>query len=664
MRERVVVEAVGRRALMFVVPGLVAATFVVLSAAAGAWAADGVGSIDHVETRAGELRLLYSFPGLARDVDPELDSVRVTINDEMVDAAAEPAGGGEPDQAVRRTTIMTIDVSNSMRGERFTEAKAAAKAFLEAAPADVLVGIVAFAGDVRTVQEPTLDREQLSAALDELTLTQETRLHDGVIEAVQAVGQDGQRSLLVLSDGKDTSNTPLQDVTAAISDAAIKVDVVALEQTATARQPLEDMAAAGEGALLTADDPRALVQLFSDEATDLANQVLVKVSVPDDLSGSEGSVAVTIDADGEAFTGTAFVTLKQAEAATPAPLTPQRSAPGGFQVSKDLMWVGLGATGLGSLLVLLIAMGVFTTRKKETLQDRVAAYSRTGEARAAGAVAGRPKPTAPPKTVAGSAIGVTQKALSANKGLESALAAKLDAAGMALRPAEWLLLHAGIAIGAALIGFLLTSGGVVVTLLLLVSGALVPWAYLGLKKSRRLKAFNAQLAETLQLISGGLSAGLSLAQSVDTVVREGTEPVAGEFRRALVEARLGVQLEDALDTVSTRMDSEDFAWVVMAIRIQRDVGGNLAELLLSVAATMREREYLRRQVKSLSAEGRLSGLILAALPPVVLVFLTISNPDYLDPLYGEPLGWLLIAVMAILMAVGSFWMSRLVKVEV
>ena len=123
-------------------------------------------------------------------------------------------------------------------------------------------------------------------------------------------------------------------------------------------------------------------------------------------------------------------------------------------------------------------------------------------------------------------------------------------------------------------------------------------------------------------MSGSLSAGLSLAQSIDTIVREGNEPIASEFRRVVVESRLGVTLEDSLEGVAQRMQSKDFEWVVMAIRIQRQVGGNLAELLLTVAATLREREYLRRHVKALSAEGRLSAYILGGLPPVFLIYLT------------------------------------------
>ncbi|MGA9747654.1 MAG: type II secretion system F family protein, partial [Nocardioides sp.] len=188
--------------------------------------------------------------------------------------------------------------------------------------------------------------------------------------------------------------------------------------------------------------------------------------------------------------------------------------------------------------------------------------------------------------------------------------------------------------------------------------------FLGFKRSRRTKAFKAQLADTLQLMAGSLSAGLSMAQSVDTVVREGSDPMGTEFRRALVEARLGVELEDALEGVGERMESVDFKWVVMAIRIQREVGGNLSELLNTVAETIREREYLERQVLALSAEGRLSVWILGGLPPGFMLYLLLANPTYLEPLYTTVLGYLALGTMAVLLTVGIFWMKKLVKVEV
>ena len=192
----------------------------------------------------------------------------------------------------------------------------------------------------------------------------------------------------------------------------------------------------------------------------------------------------------------------------------------------------------------------------------------------------------------------------------------------------------------------------------------LPWAYLSFKRRRRVKAFKYGLADTLQLMSGSLSAGLSLAQSVDTVVREGSEPISGEFRRALVEARLGVEIEDALESVAERMESVDFEWVVMAIRIQREVGGNLSELLNNVAATIREREYLERQVSALSAEGRLSVWILGGLPPGFWSTWRSPTPSYLEPLITTTIGYILLGVMAVLLAAGILWMKKLVKVDV
>jgi tight adherence protein B len=140
--------------------------------------------------------------------------------------------------------------------------------------------------------------------------------------------------------------------------------------------------------------------------------------------------------------------------------------------------------------------------------------------------------------------------------------------------------------------------------------------------------------------------------------------MAVELNKAIVEARLGVPIEDALDTVARRMDSVDFEWVVMAIRIQREVGGNLAEVLTNVAATMRERERLRRQVDVLSAEGRLSAIILGALPLLFVTYLILVRPEYIGLLVTNPLGIVMIVVGVILLIAGAFWLRKVVTVEV
>jgi tight adherence protein B len=126
----------------------------------------------------------------------------------------------------------------------------------------------------------------------------------------------------------------------------------------------------------------------------------------------------------------------------------------------------------------------------------------------------------------------------------------------------------------------------------------------------------------------------------------------------------GVDITEALDGVGSRMASEDFGWVVMAISIQREVGGNLAEILQTVGETLREREYLRRQVRALSAEGRLSGYILVALPVLIFVYMLFANPDYVRPLYTTGMGIVLLAVAGSLLALGSWAMKKIAVVEV
>ena len=208
------------------------------------------------------------------------------------------------------------------------------------------------------------------------------------------------------------------------------------------------------------------------------------------------------------------------------------------------------------------------------------------------------------------------------------------------------------------------AGSLLATIIGLVVGLVGPWIFLVVRQDRRESAFLSQLPDTLQMLAGSLQAGYSLPQALDTVVREGQPPMSVEFNRALVESRLGMPVEDALEGIGRRLSSQDFSWVVMAVRIQRDVGGNLAELLMTVADTLRERERLRRQVKVLSAEGRLSGWILGGLPVVFFVYLALANPTYLRPLWSTLLGGLMLGLALVLLAVGAFWLTRVIKVEV
>jgi tight adherence protein B len=244
------------------------------------------------------------------------------------------------------------------------------------------------------------------------------------------------------------------------------------------------------------------------------------------------------------------------------------------------------------------------------------------------------------------------------------VAADLDRAGLKLRPQEWLVLRISGAV-VLVAGFYVLSQSLIAGVIV---GVLLGWLgtkfFLKFKVRRRCAAFANQLPDTLQLVASSLRSGFSLMQALDAIVREGSEPASAEFSRALSDGRLGVDIEDALENVAERMQCADLGWVVMAIRISREVGGNLAEVLMTTVGTMRERGQVRRQVRALSAEGRLSGVILIGLPIFIAGFLAIARPAYLRPLYTDPIGLAMLGAAVISMCIGAWWMSKIVKIEV
>jgi tight adherence protein B len=247
---------------------------------------------------------------------------------------------------------------------------------------------------------------------------------------------------------------------------------------------------------------------------------------------------------------------------------------------------------------------------------------------------------------------------------ERGLAERLDWAGITRSPAEWLLLTACACVvlaGALTVLFHNALIGIPVGV---VAVALAMRLYVSFRIARRRAAFSEQLPDVLQLIAGSLQSGFSLPQALDAVVRENTQPTAGEFSRALAEARIGAGLEDALQRVADRMASADLRWTVMAIRIQREVGGNLAEVLLTTMGTMRERAFLRRQVRALSAEGRLSAYILIALPILVGTWFFYSDPKYMRALYTTVPGLIMFVGAGVFVVLGALWMRKLIDIEV
>jgi tight adherence protein B len=253
--------------------------------------------------------------------------------------------------------------------------------------------------------------------------------------------------------------------------------------------------------------------------------------------------------------------------------------------------------------------------------------------------------------------------VSERRGIAGWMRLQLQRAGLPLRANEYFFFHVLITL---LIGGLvqLIWGSFLVTTAAVVLAVLAPIAWIDRRVSKRRAAFEEQLPDVLSLIAGSLRSGWGLQQAMDLAIDEIGEPASSEFLRVQSETRLGLGLEEALARMAERVDSDDFRWTVAAISIQREVGGDLAEVLDIVADTIRERAELKRHVQALTAEGRFSAIALVLIPIVVLVLLAIINRDYALTLFTTTAGLTMLVVGVILMLVGSLWLRRYTRVEV
>jgi tight adherence protein B len=239
---------------------------------------------------------------------------------------------------------------------------------------------------------------------------------------------------------------------------------------------------------------------------------------------------------------------------------------------------------------------------------------------------------------------------------------KLEQADLPLRPPEAIFIYLGIVI-VGFFGSVLILGpfpALIVTAL----AAVGPVIYLEMRRRKRLRKFETQLPDVLNLLAGSMRAGFSFAQGLEAVAEEASEPSKRELQRVYAESRLGRPIEDALEDSAARMHSIDLMWAVMAIRIQREVGGNLAELLDTVADTMTQRERLRHEILALTAEGRMSAWVLGIFPPAFAVVLYLIQPDYMTTLFSSAVGVGAVVVSAVMAAFGFVWLRKIMAIEV
>lgn len=570
--------------------------------------------------------------------------------------------------ATRRTAMLAIDSSGSMAGTGISAARAAAKAFVAAAPADLYIGLIAFAESARLIVEPTRNHATLTRGIDNLRAGGDTTLYDAVKKAALAIGTTGDRAILVLSDGADTqSRETLASAMKALSTSGVRADFVAFRTNDSERSTLASLARAGGGHVLAATDEQALTSIYSAAATARPATLTIVATVPAELRADTVTFALDVAAPGYiaplaatavmAGSATPSTTASASAAPTPSASTPATNEP--VQAPFDPVLAGIAAAAIAAFALVIALFFSNGEREHQKRMQQVIADSVNPQGIRGGLVT----ETAAPKVAHGTIGTAIATFLNRAKRAER-LTAELDGAGITMPPSDWVMLRLLIAITAGLALAFSGSLWFILAPLGFIMGYLAPHQYLVIQRGRRRRAFEAGLPDVLMIIAGSLRAGFSLEQSIAASADQAGSEVSEQMRRAISEVRLGGTLEEALERVANRTGSDDVRWVVTALRIQRRSGGNLAELLTTAANTVRERGALAREVKALTAEGRLSAYILIGLPVFLFGFLYFSRRDYVQSLWTTATGGMLSVAAIALMVVGWVWMQRMIKVEV
>lgn len=252
---------------------------------------------------------------------------------------------------------------------------------------------------------------------------------------------------------------------------------------------------------------------------------------------------------------------------------------------------------------------------------------------------------------------------SLNKRLKSRgtgrLSDRFEQAGLKRQPGDYLLMAAALTFVSTVMGYFV--GGPFMAVMFFLAAPLGLYGALNLLRSRRRRKFDDQVPDTLQMFSGGLRAGHSLLRAIDAAAQENEAPMSEELSRIVNETRIGRDLGESITDVAERTQSEDFHWIAQAIDIHREVGGDLAEVLDHLGETIRDRNQVRGQVRALSAEGRMSAIVLMALPIVMFFGLLLTNEMFARTFTATVPGYIMIAAVIVLLTAGGFWLNRLIQ---
>ncbi len=558
-----------------------------------------------------------------------------------------------------------VDTRSSLaQGDAFEIVKATLKDSIASLPSGSRASVISASDSVVMLQEMTSDMGLVSAAIDDLTRSNSGAVVDAVtratyqFEARPNTGTDRSltgeaiRSIVVVSAGDDAISSATATTTARLAvQRGIQVFAVRYQGGTAA---LQSVVGSAGGLTLGASNVAELETAVTESVSAAQDRFIVSYPMAaeeklrTDLHITVDSAATTLSFVNGRFTGipTALAAVEVLEQGGP-----------GFLHSGIGLYVALPLAFIAICLA-IYAIGTLFFMGDTSLESLLQRYSNEGDSAELSEADNSIVQTA----LVQRAVEFSES-FADDRGFLVKIEEMLEQASMPLRPGEAMsFLGVGVLAGSA-IGVIF-MGGIFGALGFAVLTAFLMIGYVKFKGKRRQKKFEQQLPDMLTLLAGTLRAGYSLPQGMEAVSHEIADPMGYEIRRVMTEAQLGRELEEALEAAAERMKSADFAWAVMAIGIQREVGGNLNELLMTVAETMIARERLRGEVAALTAEGKMTSFLLGGLPPGLGMVMWVMNPNYINKLFTTGLGNILIGLGVVTMIVGMAWMKKVMTINV
>lgn len=540
-------------------------------------------------------------------------------------------------------TVLIIDASNSMKGS-IDAAMAAAREFAARNPGQPL-SVVFFNAKPTVALALTTERDQVRAVLAKSPrLAEKTHIYDALAAGVAQVRGSalGAARFVLLTDGDDVGSlTSLDSALQQLKEQRIRVFTVGLESPAFNPDELERIAEETGGTFAAASSAESLAKIYDELGFELGNEYLLRYR-------SEAKPDEQIDVE-IALTGAEPVSFSYT---SPAPGTAAPYEPS-FRDRLLQSWLLMPVVAL-----FVLGLGVLALRALLALRSNKALVARLGEF-----------VTLPEEERAAQrrqevdqllAIVGQQKNRRRNWRWLEGFSEDADVAQIAHDPQAMLWASAAAGLVAGIVAAVVVAP---IWFLLAVAPPLAVNLYVRNRARKVRDAFGEALPESLDVLASALRAGHSLASAMGVVADEAPEPSKREFRRVVTDEQLGIPLDEALEVMGKRMQNSDVDQVAVLALVQREAGGNTAEVLDQVVANIRARMDVRRLVQVLTAQGRFSSWIIAAVPVGIFVFLVFVNPDHLDPLFHRPLGQVA-GIMAIAMVLAGFYMiRRIVAIE-